>query len=467
MVSMSLLKPSPTNPRKHFDQAKLVELAESMKKHGVLQPIVARPVGAHYEIVAGERRFRAAKIAELTEVPVSLRELSDTDTLEIQVIENLQRSDLHSLEEAEGYRQLLKIPGYDAARIAERVGRSAKYVYDRIKLLNLIEPLRKVFMEGMITAGHAILLARLEPEVQRRAAMPQTGGLWECEGSLFDPVEQKDEAGERKPRSVRELQSWINNHVKFDPTKADPMLFPDTVQTVKAVQEKAEKIIPITSSHRIQPDARDGQKVIGPRSWERADGKHKTKTCEFSVTGVFVVGDGRGKTMRVCTEKEKCKTHWGAFIRDRAALKKAGASGPDKAAEKFRQQQERQQAEQARREAEKERWEKAVPAILKTLAEVIKKEPTRADGLLASLVLDACPEGRKGIDGLVPMGTTAEHLVRFAAFRVLADEAVGWRGFETFPKQLSAFGLDAKKLLDQFAPVQTSAESKPAAKAKK
>ena len=164
-MSLDEIVPSKTNPRKNFDKAEMAELEASIKQHGLVQPILVRPVGENgkvlFEIVAGERRFRAAKALGLTEIPVIQRELSDTEAREIQVIENLQRSDLHPLEEAEGYEGLMKSSGCSAEEVAARVGKSKPYVYSRLKLLALSKRPRKYFLEGILQVSVAFLLARI------------------------------------------------------------------------------------------------------------------------------------------------------------------------------------------------------------------------------------------------------------------------------------------------------------------
>lgn len=146
--------------RKHFDKAAIAELAESIKTIGLLNPIVVRPVNGHFEVVAGERRFLAARKAGLEEIPVSIRELTDEQVLEVQLIENLQREGLHELAEAEGYEQLHKL-GHSAEEIADKVGKSKAYVYARMKLIALVPKARKAFYEGKLNASIALLLARI------------------------------------------------------------------------------------------------------------------------------------------------------------------------------------------------------------------------------------------------------------------------------------------------------------------
>lgn len=154
--------------RKHFDKAALADLAKSIKKVGVLQAVIARPVNGHFEIVAGERRVIAAKNAGLTAISVDVRTLSDEDVIEIQLIENLQREGLHELAEAEGYEALMKL-GHSADEVAEKLNKTKSYIYARVKLLALCADARKAFYEGKFPASSALLLARIPMPVQLEA----------------------------------------------------------------------------------------------------------------------------------------------------------------------------------------------------------------------------------------------------------------------------------------------------------
>jgi ParB/RepB/Spo0J family partition protein len=166
LVDTKSIVPSPTNPRKHFDPAKLGELTESVKARGVLQPILVREQAGkgRFEIVCGERRWRAATAAKINQMPVMVCDLDDEAVLEVQVIENLQRDDLHPLEEAEGYDALMKLHGHTAADIAAKVGKDKSYVLKRMKLLALIPKAREAFYAGKITPSIALLLARVPDE---------------------------------------------------------------------------------------------------------------------------------------------------------------------------------------------------------------------------------------------------------------------------------------------------------------
>ena len=146
-LPLSMLDESSTNPRRTFEPSKLVELAHSLTVHGLIQPITVRPKGERFEVVAGARRFRAAQIAELADVPTRILELSDEQSLEIQLIENSQRQDVHPYEEAAGYQRLLDVPGYDVAALASRCGRSQGHIYARLSLLQLIPDVAEAFQQ--------------------------------------------------------------------------------------------------------------------------------------------------------------------------------------------------------------------------------------------------------------------------------------------------------------------------------
>lgn len=192
MVPVDLVCESAWNPRKHFDEGKLKDLAESIKTHGIITPLIGRPdlrggdtndgSADAVELAAGHRRLRAAKLAGVATVPVIVRDMTDNQLLEILTIENLQREDVHPLEEADGFVRLLDQPDYSLATIAEKIGKSESYISKRLALRSLIEPLREAFFAGKINISHAILLARLLPEDQAKLNDAKGhGSLWQQE----------------------------------------------------------------------------------------------------------------------------------------------------------------------------------------------------------------------------------------------------------------------------------------------
>lgn len=171
MVPLAKLTPSAFQPRVRMDDAKVAELAASVAAKGVLQPLLVRPAGDRFEIVAGERRFRAAQKAGLSSVPVVVRELSDQETLEVAVVENLQREDLTAIEEAQAYRRLMEF-GLDQAGVARAVGKSRSAVANTLRLLSLPEGARTALEAGEISAGHARAILA-QPEEDRDWALDQ------------------------------------------------------------------------------------------------------------------------------------------------------------------------------------------------------------------------------------------------------------------------------------------------------
>lgn len=208
MIGVDLLKGGKFNPRKAFGEEDLQELADSIKAKGLVQPIVARPdplMPGHYEIVAGERRWRAAQKAGLHDVPVVVRQLDDQEVLELAIIENVQRADLNAIEEASGYRELIERFDYSQERLSEIIGKSRSHVANTLRLLRLPEGVQELVQAGALTAGHArALIGRADAEqlaeqiikddlnVRAVEALVQSGGLGSGPGSTGRKVREKD-----------------------------------------------------------------------------------------------------------------------------------------------------------------------------------------------------------------------------------------------------------------------------------
>ena len=155
-LKISQIEPNRNQPRRSFDEDALQELAQSISEHGVLQPILVRPmIYGGYQIVAGERRYRASRIAGLTEMPAIIRELSDSETMQLALIENLQRSDLTPLEEAKGYQTLIDEYGFSQEDVARTVGKSRSAVANTLRLIGLPDEVKDLLEEGKLSAGHA------------------------------------------------------------------------------------------------------------------------------------------------------------------------------------------------------------------------------------------------------------------------------------------------------------------------
>jgi ParB family chromosome partitioning protein len=169
MMPVSSIEPHLQQPRRHFDEEALEELAASIAARGLIQPIVVRPHGHRYQIVAGERRWRAAQRARLHEVPVIVREFDDAQTLEVALLENIQRRDLNAIEEAEGYKRLVDEYGHTQEELAQLVHKSRSHIANLLRLLDLPESVREMVMTGQLSMGHArALISAPDPEALAR-----------------------------------------------------------------------------------------------------------------------------------------------------------------------------------------------------------------------------------------------------------------------------------------------------------
>lgn len=452
MIKIEELVPSKTNPRKTFEQRPMDGLIASIKEKGIVQPILVRPIKDNFEIVTGERRYRAALAAALKEMPAMVKDISDQDALEIQVIENLHREDVHPLEEAEGYFVLSRKPGTTVAKIAEKIGQSEKYVYDRMKLLSLIKEAKDMFLANKFTAGHAIILARLSPAEQKLCLERDHGGVFQTEyaGHLYE----KKEKDPIKPKTVRELQVWVDEHVRFIPDKVDQMIFPETANVLEQIKEKAEKIVSITENHYVQTSARNDERIIGPRSWTRADGKSGSKTCEQSITGVFVVGPGRGNHLKVCIAKEKCKIHWGSWQKERTAQASgAPKTEMDKVRAKRESEEKKREDDLKKRNDWFKRWDKAKPAIAAALATAIGKSDTGSRGILANIVFEKLAFDPKECKNICGRGDTAEEFLKFAVHGLLLEMANNhWEIDSDLLPIAKQLGVDLKKIVKEAVP---------------
>ena len=166
-LPIAQVKPNTNQPRTHFDESALAELAESIRENGVLQPLLVRKKGQNYEIIAGERRYQASKLAGLDEVPVIIKDVDDQKMMELALIENLQRSDLNPIEEAKGYQQLIKKSKMTQEALAKAVSKSRSSITNSLRLLDLPEEVQQFLFEGKMTAGHARAILAVPFEEQR------------------------------------------------------------------------------------------------------------------------------------------------------------------------------------------------------------------------------------------------------------------------------------------------------------
>ena len=217
LVKITMVEPNREQPRKNFDEDALMELAESIKQHGLLQPILVQDRKDHYEIIAGERRWRAAKLAGLKEVPVVIKNLSEQEIVEISLIENIQRENLNPIEEAQAYKKLLNEFNLKQDEVAERVSKSRTAVTNSMRLLKLCDEVQQMVINEMISTGHArALLAIEDPEQQYSIAQ-----------RVFD-----------EKLSVREVEKLVKNlnkpeKPKKEENKALEVIYSDIEEKLK------------------------------------------------------------------------------------------------------------------------------------------------------------------------------------------------------------------------------------------
>jgi ParB family transcriptional regulator, chromosome partitioning protein len=202
-IPTEAIKPNPNQPRRHFDERELEELCQSIREKGVLQPILVRPAmyANQYEIVAGERRWRAAQRTGVRTMPALVRSLSDLEVLEIAIVENVQRADLSPIEEAEGYRALIDRFDRTQAQVAETVGKSRVHVANALRLLQLPEAVKAMVRDGRITAGHARPLIG-SPDAERLAEEVAGRGLTVRQAESLARGRSAPRGGEKDPNTV-------------------------------------------------------------------------------------------------------------------------------------------------------------------------------------------------------------------------------------------------------------------------
>ena len=351
LIALGEIELSPTNTRQ-IDDKSLADLAASIRQNGVLQPILVRPIeaeSAKYQIVAGERRFRAAGLAELKEIPAQVRAMSDDEALSLQIIENLQREDLHPLDEAESFRRLREAMGVTVREMAQRVAKDARYVARRLSLTNLIEEGREDFRKERITLAHSLEICRLAPEIQIAAltACYETKTVESREGNDYDYVADKA----RPARHVRYLQDWLMRNVHLNlqtaafqlddarlredgltcvdcpqRTGRDRLLFADiksgdTCLNPLCFQAKLQQFVQITKveveAKQSKPAAlistyygsnAESSEALGVDQYQVLE--KKADRCEFAEKAVTADGTEVGKVKWICREAD-CKDHLG------------------------------------------------------------------------------------------------------------------------------------------------------------
>jgi ParB family chromosome partitioning protein len=349
-LPLAVLTESTTNPRHIFEDAAMKELAESIRTQGILSPLLVRPITEQsFEIVAGARRYRAAQMVEAATVPVRIVNLTDAEALEAQLVENLQRRDVHPLEEAQGFRALLMLeePKYSIEQIGAKVGKPPAYIASRARLTELTAVAVAAFYAEEIGVGHALLLAKLQPAQQEQA-------LTNCFREEWSGAGRK---AKRILLPVRHLHQWIEQNVllllKQAPfNKRDAQLLPDagscvecpkrtgnnkllfadlsendsqcTDPTCYAAKLEAHiqkqlttkpELVQISTAYNGQPE---GSKIVTRNKYveirpDKPDTPEKAKwpefkTCKYSIEAIVSEGIDKGQIRQVCTQPD-CSIH--------------------------------------------------------------------------------------------------------------------------------------------------------------
>jgi ParB/RepB/Spo0J family partition protein len=327
-LPLERIRESTTNPRQHFND--LEELAASIRTHGVLQPILVRPLRKDFELIVGARRLRAARLAGLSSVPAQVKPLDDRGAREVQIIENPQRQDVHPLEEAAGYKILLdSTPSCSIDEIAAKVGKSKAYVYQRLSLTRLAPPVRELVAANALPLSYALKLAPLDADIQLKA-------LEQC----FRPLGGDAKYSREWLEPIGRLQEWLAEHARLDPrSEQTKVLLPElAAQVEEAEQAQAATVLAVSTLH-FHTDRREPKPILA-RSWKLAEGKQR---CQYARPAVIELGEQQGRFIQVCIERKKCAKHW---PRPKAAAN-AGAGRAD--AERKQVQEERRRQEQERR----------------------------------------------------------------------------------------------------------------------
>lgn len=249
-LSVDRLTPGKYQPRRHFDDAMIDQLADSIAVHGILQPLLVRPLsGTMYEIVAGERRWRAAQKAQVHELPVVIRDLTDKEAMEIALIENLQREDLSAIEEAEGYERLMEEFGHTQDMLSQQLGKSRSHVANTLRLLKLPVPVRKLVQSGALTAGHARTLVGSKNAEELAATIIKRG----LSVRAAEKLAKQLEVGKPKPKHMQ--------------TKG----FAQKDVDILALEQKITSQLGMRVTVEVSPSGKGGRLVVDYKTLEQLD----------------------------------------------------------------------------------------------------------------------------------------------------------------------------------------------------
>lgn len=491
-LPIELLLESPLNPRKTFDPVKLKELAASIAQKGVVEPLVVREHAKKrdtFEIICGARRYRASKLAEQHHVPAVIRALTDAQVIELMAIENSQRDDVPPLEEAAGYKQLLLIDKtYTAAMIAEKIGRTEKFVWDRLRLLELIDPAKELLTAGVIGVEHAEVIAKLKPAEQKRVMSRENGGLFEGDYALAFDEDQRPGAtafSKVKPRSVRQLKEWIARNVRFDvqhAAVAAPLEFGETarkVEEAEALGGRGKRVVPITFQYMCPYGAAADERTYGASAWKKAVGKDGEPTCDFAVLGVVVAGEHYGESFHVCIARDRCVTHWKESVQAKAKAAKLRESGQTKKAAKVEKKaaesyEQKQRREEAARKQRSSAWEAIERHVFDEAVAQVKKQKAITPKQAALLL-----EDDYGLEAQTITHYLGTHWFKTPGTALLVNAVAtfnytGWNstksGFDEYIAEIvKPYGLDEKRFLairDEHQPKDAAAPAKSTKKGK-
>jgi ParB/RepB/Spo0J family partition protein len=450
-VPLTGLQPSPFNPRTTFDKAKMADLVASLRSGEIHEPIIGRQVDGHIEIVAGERRFRAAQEAKLSTVPVIVKELTDAQAMELQVIENEQREGVSDLDQAGGFQRLMALDPtvYTVKHLAERLGLKPASIYARLKLLEMIPEAQELMRAGAIETGHGVLIARL-PAGDQKAIVK------------WLQAEAKQHRDGTFP-AVRDLKEHIARFVKVD--LFSPLVAEEQPAVAKKLADwKAKGIDPIRISKGYSTP--DNDKTIKTAGDYREVGKKK---CKSMKPAAFAYGDHVELT-DVCLDKS-CKVHWPDFVAQRsrqAAETRQAKESPAQAAKR--------EAQAAQEKARKAREAAMAGAVLTRILEGTRavSKPVLAE--LVSGMISTYPlvdfKTELEAAGLQPFLTGAVTAGAFqkATDRQLAQLAVlavvGDRLRNELPAVAKAFGVNLAAVGKQASAAAKKAKPKPPAKLK-
>ncbi|MBK9497077.1 MAG: ParB/RepB/Spo0J family partition protein [Xanthomonadales bacterium] len=474
-VPLSRLIESPQNTRRHWNAAALDELVASLKAVGVLTPLLVRPVAldiefvdsgdvdsgdgdweirnhatcelltvcstreqaetwsanwreserCDFEIAAGHRRFRAAQRAGLDELPVQIRDLGDREFLEVLTIENLQREDVHPLDEAEGYATLQASDRvYTVEAIAARVGKSTSYVRQRLALRKLTDAAKAHFLADEITAAHAVRLARLSADDQGKA----------LEEAVFSRLFGKTESTALALMPVSDLDDWVRDCVRLDvhaPETAEQ--FPEIAAALAAEAVEGATILQLDAQYHAKP-IKNGP--LTPAQYHEI--LTKKDHCPHAQPGVFVLGARRGEIVQVCAQR-KCQQHWPV------AEKSDRADASTKTNDDWKQERERIERQAAL-------WTIARPRVEAALVEATR------DVVLSVETVNRLI-GWKFTEILKVLGTTAKEL-RVVDLPQVMDLAVTWQSLYSADQAKEAvkrFGVDVKAIMKAVEKEQKAA----------